>query len=78
VGEAVTTVAAYQDGWGVTTDDGPLRLQSGVSSTERARQRRLAQAAVGRAVCLSRKAGGPQAGPAVISEPPAKERGVEI
>ena len=76
--EAVTTVAAYRDRWGVTTDDQPLGLQSGAITVEQARQRRLAQAAVERALRLSRQAGGPQAERAVVSGPTTKERGVAI
>ena len=56
--ESVTTVAAYRDRWGVTADDQPLGLQSGAITVERARQRGLAQAAVDRALRLSRQAGG--------------------
>jgi len=76
--EAVTTVAAYRNRWDVTTTDQPLGLQSGVNTIEQARQRRLAQAAVERALRLSRSAGGPQAGQAVVTGPTTKERGVGI
>jgi hypothetical protein len=76
--EAVTTVAAYQDGWGVTTDDGPLRLQSVVSSTERARRRRLSQAGVGRAVRLSRKRGAHRLDRRLSRDHPLKNEELEI
>jgi len=76
--EAVTTVAAYRDRWDVTDDDQPLGVQSGAITVERARQRGLAQAAIERALRLSRPAGGRQAGPAVVAGPATKERGVGI
>ena len=76
--EAVTTVAAYRDCWGVITDVEPLGLPSDHITIERAQQRRLAEAAVGRALRLSRTVGGPQGEPAVVSEAPTKERGAGI
>ncbi len=76
--EAVTTVAAYRDRWGVTTVDQPLGPQSGPITIERARERRLAQAAVERAVRLSRQAGGRQAEPAVVARPATQERGMDL
>ena len=75
--ESVTTVAAYRDRWGVTADDQPLGLQSGAITVERARQRGLAQAAVERALRLSRQARGAKAEP-VVSGPITKEQGVAI
>jgi conjugative relaxase-like TrwC/TraI family protein len=75
--ESVTTVAAYRDRWGVTADDQPLGLQSGAVTVERARQHGLAQAAVERAIRLSRQARGAGAEPAV-SRPITEEQGVAI
>jgi hypothetical protein len=75
--DAVTTVAAYRDRWGVTTDQ-PLGLQSGDSTIERDRQHRLAQAAIQRALRFSRQAEAQEAERAVVSVPVTKQQGVPI
>ena len=76
--EAVTTVAAYRDRWGVTTGDRPLGLSSGAITIEQARQLRLGKAAVERALRLSRSAGRPPTVRAVVPEMTAKARGAEL
>ena len=76
--EAVTTVAAYRDRWGVTTDDQPLGLSSGAITIEQARQRRLAKAAVERALRLSRQREGHRLNGRSSPGPTTKERGVEL
>ena len=77
--QAVSTVAAYRDRWGIGSDHRPLGPESAVKTIEAIGHRKRAQAAIERALHLAGEGrGGEAAGSIPVGAEAGREGGVEV